>query len=100
MTKLDILDDFEEVKIGVSYRNKETGEEIKNFPANNSDLDNVEVDYITIPGWKTSIAHCREFSQLPENAQTYLRKIEEILEVSISHVGVGQGRESIIECPH
>ena len=44
-------------------------------------LDEVEVDYITLPGWMTSIAHCRTFSELPANAQAYIRKIEEIAQI-------------------
>ena len=44
-------------------------------------LDEVEVEYITLPGWMTSIEHCRTFSELPDNAQTYIRKIEEITQI-------------------
>ena len=44
-------------------------------------LDEVEVEYITLPGWMTSIEHCRTFSELPANAQTYIRKIEEITQI-------------------
>jgi len=44
-------------------------------------LDEVEVEYITLPGWMTSIEHCRTFSELPPNAQAYIRKIEEITQI-------------------
>lgn len=44
-------------------------------------LDEVEVDYITLPGWMSSIAHCRNFDELPANAQAYIRKIEEITQI-------------------
>ena len=44
-------------------------------------LDEVEVEYITLPGWMTSIQHCRTFSELPANAQTYIKKIEEIAKI-------------------
>ena len=44
-------------------------------------LDEVEVDYITLPGWLTSIGHCRTFNELPGNAQAYIRKIEEITQI-------------------
>ena len=44
-------------------------------------LDEVEVDYITLPGWMTSIAHCKTFVELPANAQAYIRKIEEITQI-------------------
>ena len=44
-------------------------------------LDEVEVEYITLPGWMTSIENCRTFSELPVNAQSYVRKIEEITQI-------------------
>lgn len=44
-------------------------------------LDQVEVEYITLPGWMTSIENCRTFSELPVNAQSYVRKIEEISQI-------------------
>jgi len=44
-------------------------------------LDEVEVDYITLPGWMTSIEHCKMFHELPANAQAYIRKIEEITQI-------------------
>lgn len=44
-------------------------------------LDEVEVEYITLPGWMTSIEHCRTFDELPANAQAYIRKIEEITQI-------------------
>ena len=44
-------------------------------------LDEVEVDYITLPGWMTSIEDCKTFHELPANAQAYIRKIEEITQI-------------------
>ena len=44
-------------------------------------LDEVEVEYISLPGWMTSIENCRTFSELPVNAQSYVRKIEEITQI-------------------
>ena len=44
-------------------------------------LDEVEVDYLTLPGWMTSIQHCKTFDELPANAQAYIRKIEEISQI-------------------
>lgn len=51
------------------------------FAASVEVLDEVEVDYITLPGWMTSIADCRTFDELPANAQAYIRKIEEITQI-------------------
>ena len=44
-------------------------------------LDEVEVEYITLPGWMTSIEQCRTFDELPANAQAYIRKIEQITQI-------------------
>ena len=45
------------------------------------DFDGVTVDYITLPGWKKPIVDCRKFEDLPENAQSYVNKIQELLGV-------------------
>lgn len=97
LTKLDILDVFDEIKVGVKYQWK--GEPLDHFPGSISDLSNVEVEYVTLPGWKTSTENIREFSELPENAQNYVRFIEQYLEVPASWIGVGKGRESIVKVP-
>ncbi|CAH1791684.1 unnamed protein product [Owenia fusiformis] len=95
ITKIDILDDFEEVKIGVSYNIN--GEKLEYFPAKHEDLKDVEVEYITLPGWKCSTEDVRHFDNLPLNAQNYVLKIEELMEVPVKWVGVGQARESMIQ---
>lgn len=76
LTKLDILDKLAEVKIGVAY--KLNGEYVEGFPATQDELSNVEVQYETLPGWKTSTEIVRKFSDLPENAQKYVLRIEEL----------------------
>lgn len=60
------------------------------------DFEGVEVDYITLPGWQESIESCRTFEELPTNARLYVEKIEELLQVPILWIGVGQSREAII----
>ena len=98
LTKLDVLDTFQEIMIGVSY--KLNGEKLDSMPgqrkifsshyqyvissyplAEQSQLHQVEVEYITLPGWKISIAGIRKFSELPLNAQTYVRKIQELINI-------------------
>jgi len=51
------------------------------FTANTSDMARVQVKYITLEGWQTSIANARKFSDLPKNAQEYVRTIEKLVEV-------------------
>lgn len=97
LTKLDILDVLDELKIGIAY--KKNGEKLEHFPGSISDLYGVEVDYVTLPGWKTSTENVRDFKELPENAQKYVRYIEQYLDTLVRWVGVGKGRESIINVP-
>ena len=51
------------------------------FSASNEELDQLEVEYITLPGWKTDTTSVRKFEDLPVNARCYIRKIEEIVGV-------------------
>lgn len=97
LTKLDILDVLEEIQVGIAYTID--GEKLEHFPGLISDLAKVHVEYVTLPGWKTSTENVREFSQLPENAKSYVRYIEQYLQVPVKWVGVGKGRESIINVP-
>ena len=57
----------------------------------------VEVVYVTLPGWKQSIAKARTIRELPENCQKYIGFIEGFLDVPIEWVGVGPGRESMVK---
>ncbi|XP_051945915.1 adenylosuccinate synthetase isozyme 2 [Xyrauchen texanus] len=95
LTKLDILDVFPEIKVGVAY--KVDGETIPYFPANQEVLQTVEVQYETLPGWNTDTSAARTFEQLPENAKKYVRYIEEHLGVPVKWIGVGKSRESMIQ---
>ncbi|XP_019874950.1 adenylosuccinate synthetase [Aethina tumida] len=94
LTKLDILDTLPELKLAVGY--KLNGKKIEYFPSTASDLSQVEVEYITMPGWQTSTEDVRTFEDLPRNAKNYVNKIYEFLDVPVRWIGVGKGRESII----
>uniref|UniRef100_A0AAY5EWC0 Adenylosuccinate synthetase n=1 Tax=Electrophorus electricus TaxID=8005 RepID=A0AAY5EWC0_ELEEL len=95
LTKLDILDIFPEIKIGVAY--KVDNESIPHFPANQEVLHRVEVQYVILPGWNSDTSAARTFEELPENAQKYVRFIEEHLGVPVKWIGVGKSRESMIQ---
>uniref|UniRef100_A0A336KE12 Adenylosuccinate synthetase n=1 Tax=Culicoides sonorensis TaxID=179676 RepID=A0A336KE12_CULSO len=94
LTKLDILDTLAEIKVATGYKINNTP--LEHFPGSISDLASVEVEYKTLPGWQTSTANVREFTQLPEKAQSYVHFIEDYLGIPIKWIGVGKGRESII----
>jgi adenylosuccinate synthase len=68
--------------------------------ASAADLDllaKVEVVYVVLPGWKTSISSTKSFEKLPENCRKYVEFIERFLKVSIGWIGVGPGRESMVK---
>ncbi|XP_053211407.1 adenylosuccinate synthetase-like [Panonychus citri] len=94
VTKLDILDTFDEVKIGIEY--EINGKTLLSPPANACDLEQVNVKYLTLPGWKQNISNCRKFSELPLEAQRYILTIEELCGVPVRWIGVGPDRSSII----
>ncbi|KAG0332639.1 hypothetical protein BG000_009858 [Podila horticola] len=97
ITKLDILDQLDEIKIGVAY--KVDGKILEGFPANLSLLERVEVVYETVPGWKTDISKCRTFEDLPVNAQSYIRRIEALCGVPVEWIGVGVDRNDMVVIP-
>ncbi|KAL4238343.1 hypothetical protein ACF0H5_003053 [Mactra antiquata] len=96
ITKLDILDVFDEINIGVAY-NLDGKKITDSFPATDEELKRVKVEYLTLPGWKTNTESVRSFNDLPEKAQAYVLKIQELLGVPVKWIGVGQARASIIE---
>uniref|UniRef100_A0A674P833 Adenylosuccinate synthetase n=1 Tax=Takifugu rubripes TaxID=31033 RepID=A0A674P833_TAKRU len=95
LTKLDILDTLPEIKVGVAY--KVNGKPLPSFPANMDVLTRVTVEYETLPGWCCSTEAVRSFEELPPQAQSYIRFIEDFLQVPVKWVGVGKSRESMIK---
>ena len=90
LMKLDVLDGFEEVKICVAY--KLDGEEIDYLPQN---LDNVKPVYRSFKGWNNS-AGARKFEDLPQEAQEYVRAIEEITKTKVGIISTSPEREDTI----
>ncbi|XP_032881750.1 adenylosuccinate synthetase isozyme 2 isoform X1 [Amblyraja radiata] len=95
LTKLDILDVLTEIKVGVAYKVDE--KVIPHFPANQEVLNKVKVQYVSLPGWNTSIAKSRTFEDLPANAKSYVRFIEGHLGVPVKWIGIGKSRELMIQ---
>ncbi|KAK6873966.1 Adenylosuccinate synthetase [Candida tropicalis] len=95
ITKLDVLDKFKEIEVGVAY--KLNGKELPSFPEDLIDLAKVEVVYKKFPGWEQDITGIAKYEDLPENAKNYLKFIEEYLGVPIQWVGTGPARESMLE---
>ncbi len=95
ITKLDILDGLEKVKICTSYTFR--GSHYKEFPKEISILEECTPVYEEVDGWNTSTSGIQKFTKLPKQAKTYLKKIENILGVEIQLISTGQRRDEIIE---
>jgi adenylosuccinate synthase len=95
LTRLDILDDFDSVKVCVGYM--ANGERIDRFPANTGLLARCEPIYEELPGWDKPTASATELSQLPENAIRYVRRIEELVGCKAQIISTGPSRAETIQ---
>lgn len=94
LMKLDVLSGIEKVKICVGYR---VGEEvIYEFPQSQKVFSACEPVYEEMTGWQEDITSARSFEDLPEAAQAYVRRIEELTETKVTLIAVGPGREQTI----
>lgn len=96
ITKLDILNGFEDIKIGVAY--KIGGERLPPgmMPSTLEELEQVEVEYESVKGWSEDISKFSSWDQLPANAKAYVRRIEELVGVPVSWIGVGPNRSQML----
>ncbi|MCK5074855.1 MAG: adenylosuccinate synthase [Calditrichia bacterium] len=94
VTKLDVMDNMEEIKVCVAYDHK--GKTIKEFPANMKVIEEITPVYETHLGWMSDTSSIKSYDNLPENAKKYLDRLSELTEVEIAIVSVGQGREQTI----
>lgn len=95
LTKLDILDQFEEVKVCTGYLLD--GEKLDRPPPLAEDLARVEPVYETLEGWKTSTRNARLIRDLPKKARVFIEKVEDFCNVSVGTISVGPGRDETIQ---
>ncbi|MGD2137825.1 MAG: adenylosuccinate synthase [Gammaproteobacteria bacterium] len=98
ITKLDVLDGLESIRIGVAYRLH--GERITTPPSGADRIAQCEPEYIEMPGWQESTLGVRRVADLPDAARAYLRKIEELCETPIAIVSTGPDRAETIVLSH
>ncbi len=96
LTKIDVFDEFDEIKVCTAYKDTRTGEIYTSYPTDVFIHKYLEPVYETFKGWKQDITAIKEYSKLPENTKKYLSRLEEFLEVPISIVSVGPDREQTI----
>ncbi|PIU82792.1 MAG: adenylosuccinate synthase [Elusimicrobia bacterium CG06_land_8_20_14_3_00_38_11] len=94
LTKLDVLDELEKIKICVGYEYK--GKTLAKFPSSRKIVENVKPVYIELVGWQKSIKGITKFKHLPINARRYVRKIEQLIGTKIRIISNGRSKEETI----
>ena len=94
VTKLDVLDTFAEIPVGVGY--KLDGETIDSMPADVESIARVEPIYETLPGWQKDVSEARKLADLPAHARAYLDRLQDLSGAPIKYVSVGTRRDQII----
>ncbi|HSQ40990.1 MAG TPA: adenylosuccinate synthase [Fibrobacteraceae bacterium] len=94
MTKLDVLDTLDEIKICTHYQ--VDGESLQTIPSQLSKVVRCQPVYETLPGWKQDTSTCRTWDDLPVAARNYLKRIESLVEVKIGMISVGAKRDQSI----
>lgn len=95
MTKLDVLDGLDTIRMAVAYKDK-AGNLLLCPPQSADDFDELEPVYEDLPGWQESTADVTQLEQLPANALAYVKRIEALLGVPIDMLSTGPERESTI----
>ena len=94
LTKLDVLDELEEIKMSIAY--ELNGKKIDYLPAAVDDQLKVKPIYKTFKGWKSSTKGIKEFEKLPENAKIYIKELEKFIETKISSISTSPERTDTI----
>jgi adenylosuccinate synthase len=96
LTKLDVLDGFERIRIGVAYRDPADGRQWDTVPASTSVYERLVPVYEELPGWGADTTACRAWGDLPAAARAYVERLEALAGAPISHVSVGPERAQMI----
>jgi len=94
LTKLDVLNDLDEIQVCVGYAND--GVPINHFPTNAAEFNSVTPIYETFEGWNLPLDNVRAYDELPQKAKDYVAALEGFLNFSINMVSVAPGRENLL----
>jgi adenylosuccinate synthase len=94
LTKLDVLDGFEELKVCVGYRYR--GKEYDFFPSGRDAQAGLEPIYETLDGWSESTRGARSWAELPATAVKYIRRLEELIETPVALLSTSPERDDTI----
>jgi adenylosuccinate synthase len=95
LTKLDVLTGWEQIPVCVAY--EVDGRRVDEVPHSQSDFHHAKPIYEMLPGWSEDITKAQTFEDLPKNAQSYVKALEELSRCRISAIGVGPGRTETIQ---
>ena len=95
LTKLDVLDQLDSLKVCVAY--EVDGQRLEHLPYHQSDLHKAVPIYEELPGWKTDISSITSPDDLPAAAADYIAFLEDQISCRIRLVGVGPGREQFLD---
>lgn len=94
MTKLDVLDQFDEIKVCTAYEYE--GQRLEHMPASSRVLDRCKPIYETLPGWKCETSNVTNYADLPPKAKAYVEHLAEITNTPVGLLSVGPKRESTL----
>jgi adenylosuccinate synthase len=94
MTKLDVLSGLDTLKIANAYRYQD--DVLTEFPPSINVLEGCEPVYEELPGWSEDLTAVKHFDDLPENAQAYVKRVEELVRTPVQIISVGPGRQQTI----
>jgi adenylosuccinate synthase len=99
VTKLDVLDDLEEIKVCTAY--ELDGQVVRDFPSDARAFARAVPIYETLAGWQQSTSECKNVEDLPEAAKTYLKFLADLMEIPIAIISLGasRGQTIIVEDP-
>jgi len=95
LTKLDVLSGWEQIPVCVAY--DVDGARVDEVPMTQTDFHHAKPIYEFFPGWVEDISKARSFADLPANAQSYVRALEDMSGARISVIGVGPGRDETVQ---
>jgi len=94
LTRLDVLDNMETIKICTGY--ELDGKIISTFPSRESTLERIKPIYEELPGWQSPTTGVRTFDDLPLQAQAFIKRVEALLECPVDLISVGPSREQAV----
>jgi len=94
MTKLDVLNGFDKLQVGVAYTRG--SERWTTYPSHLPSLEDVTVEYETLPGWNEDLTRVQSFKELPETTRSYVQHVEQLVGVPVRLLSIGPERDQVL----